>query len=315
MSALAGRYAGRVHAYEVWSEPNLRREWNSGFHPISATSYIELLRQGYNAVKAADPAAVVVSAGLAPTGFNDGVNAINDRLYLQALYAGGLAGLSDAVGAHPGGWANPPEATCCNAPSGVSTHFEDPSFYFLDTLNAYRSIMVNANDTNTAIWVTKFGWGTSEDTDPPSQTYLFMTYTSLDEQALYIPRAFELAAELGFVGPMFLFNLNGCEPSAYVSTEACYYSLIAPDGTARPAFDAVQGMDQDMGGAGPAATPTMTEIFAPTFTPPSDAAAPVATPTESIEALATATEALPTDVPPTEAPPVSDPAATEETSP
>jgi LysM repeat protein len=315
ISALAGRYAGRVHAYEVWSEPNLRREWNSSTHTISATSYIELLRQGFNAIKAADPAAVVVSAGLAPTGFNDGVNAINDRLFLQALYAGGLAGLSDAVGAHPGGWANPPEATCCNAPIGVTTHFEDPSFYLLDTLNAYRSVMMNANDGNTAIWVTKFGWGTSEDTDPPSQTYVFVTYTSLEEQALYIPRAYELGAELGFIGPMFLYDLNGCAPSAYVNTEACYYSLIGPDGAPRPALAAVQAIDKDAGAAGPAATPTATEIVAPTFTPPSDAAAPEASPTEAVVAPATATEAQPTDVPPTEAPPASDPAATEETSP
>ncbi len=311
MGALAGRYAGRVQAYEIWSEPNLRREWNSTAHPISATSYIELLRQGYNAVKAADPAAIVVSAGLAPTGFNDGVNAINDRLFLRGLYAGGLAGLSDAIGAHPGGWANPPESTCCNAPIGVTTHYEDPSFYFLDTLNNYRQIMVESNDGNTALWVTKFGWGTSEDTDPPSQTYVFVTYTSLDEQALYIPRAFHLGSELGFVGPMFLYNLNGCEPGSYFSSEACFYSLIGPDGAPRPAFEAVESIDTS-GAPLAEATATPTLIFAPTFTPVSEAVAPVveASPTTAVEIVAT-----PTTETPAETQPGSEPAATQETAP
>jgi LysM repeat protein len=314
VSALAGRYAGRVQAYEIWSEPNLRREWNSTAHPISATSYLELLRQGYNAVKTADPAAVVVSAGLAPTGFNDGVNAINDRLFLRSLYAAGLAGLSDAIGAHPGGWANPPDATCCAAPSGVTTHYEDRSFYFLDTLNDYRQIMVQNNDGNTAIWVTEFGWGTSEDTDPPSQTFVFVTYTSLEEQAAYIPRAFELGAELGFVGPMFLYNLNGCEPGSYFSSEACFFSLIGPDDTPRPALGAVESLDKT-GSAPPApVSPTATLIFAPTFTPIAEGATPVSAASPTTEATQDTTGAgtLPTDKP---ADTGAQPAATEEAGP
>ncbi|MBI5671488.1 MAG: LysM peptidoglycan-binding domain-containing protein [Chloroflexi bacterium] len=239
VTTLAQRYAGRVQAYEIWNEPNLRREWNSTIHSISAASYIELLRVGYAAVKAADPQAVVVSAGLAPTGYNDGVNAINDRLYLRELYAAGLAASSDAIGAHPQGWANPPDAICCAPSVGVTTHYEDPSFYFLNTLNDYREIMTANNDGNTAIWVTEFGWGTSEDTDPPSETYVFVTYTSLEEQAAYIPRGFEIGERLGFVGPMFLYNLNGCLPQL-PSAETCYYSLIGPEGAPRPAFSAVQ---------------------------------------------------------------------------
>ncbi len=239
VSLLAQRYAGRVQAYEIWNEPNLRREWNSTIHSISATSYIELLRVGYTAIKAADPSAVVVSAGLAPTGYNDGVNAINDRLFLRGLYTAGLASTSDAVGAHPQGWANPPDALCCAPAVGVETHYQDPSFYFLNTLNDYRQIMVDNQDGGTAIWVTEFGWGTSEDADPPSETNIFVSYTSLEEQASYLPRGFELGAELGFVGPMFLYNLNGCQ-AQLPSIESCYYSLIGPDGIPRPAFAAVQ---------------------------------------------------------------------------
>lgn len=242
---VAERYAGQVDAYEIWSEPNLRREWNSSVHAISAESYIDLLQQSYVAIKAVDPAATVVSAGLAPTGFNDGVNAINDRLFLQALYQNGLADVSDAIGAHPGGWANPPDSLCCQPAVGIETHYEDPSFYFLETLNDYRDIMLAAGDGNTPIWVTEFGWGTSEDTAAPSAIYVYVTYTSLAEQAIYTPRAFSLGQELGYIGPMFVNNLNGCqgEPG---NAEVCYYSLIGPNGSPRPVYNAVLALDKTL---------------------------------------------------------------------
>lgn len=242
---IAERYAGRVNAYEIWSEPNLRREWNSSVFGISAESYIDMLQQSYVAIKAVDEAAVVVSAGLAPTGFNDGVNAINDRLYLQALYQNGLADVSDAIGAHPGGWANPPDSVCCSPAVGIETHYEDPSFYFLDTLSDYRDIMVAAGDANTPIWVTEFGWGSSEDSAPPSAIYVYVTYTSLAEQAIYTPRAFSLGRELGYIGPMFVNNLNGCQAEPG-NSEVCYYSLIAPDGSSRPVYNALQALDMTL---------------------------------------------------------------------
>lgn len=243
VGALAQRYAGRVAAYEIWNEPNLRREWNSNIYPIRADHYVNLLSKAYAAIKSADADAKVISAGLAPTGFNDGVNAINDRVFLQDMYSNKVFDFSDAVGAHPGGWANPPQSTCCTAAEGVLTHFNDRSFYFLDTLNDYRQIMLRNSAGNTPIWVTKFGWGTSADTDAPGQANVFLTYTSLTEQATFDASAFEVAADLGFVGPMFLYNLNGCLSQAD-GFETCYYSLIGPDGTARPAFAAVQNLEK-----------------------------------------------------------------------
>lgn len=240
ISALATRYVGRVQAYEIWSEPNIRLNWScadaEGKAVMCSTRYIDLLSVGYAAVKAADPDALVISAGLAPTGWNDGKNGLADRQFLSDLYANGLANVSDAVGAHPLGWANPPDAVCCDAPAGVETHYQDPTFYFRNTLEDYRKIMVAANDSSTPIWVTKFGWGTSEDTAAPSSNNVYFTYTDLTEQATYDPRGFALGAELGFVGPMFLSNLNGCH--ALPGSAECYYSLIGPNG-ARPVFQVI----------------------------------------------------------------------------
>ncbi len=235
---LAQRYAGRVSAYEIWNEPNLRREWNSSIHPINAASYGDLLRGAYGAIKAADPFALVISAGLAPTGFDDGVNAVDDRKYLAELYAYGLTSISDAVGAHPFGFANPPEARCCDAPAGVATHYGHPSFYFLDTLYDYHAIMQANGDDDALIWVTAFGWGSSADMDAPSFNGQFVSDNSLAAQADYIPHAFELARGTQFVSVMILYNLNSCTARPD-NLEACYYSLFDPTGRVRPAYSAV----------------------------------------------------------------------------
>jgi hypothetical protein len=67
--AVAGRYPGRIAAYQIWNEPNLSREWgNSAPDPAG---YVELLHVCSEAIRAADPDAILISAGLAPTASND----------------------------------------------------------------------------------------------------------------------------------------------------------------------------------------------------------------------------------------------------
>jgi LysM repeat protein len=243
--ALAERYKGRVKAYEIWNEPNIRREWSG--RPLSAASYVEMLRLAYTSIKQADPDAIVVSAGLSPTGYNDGVNAINDRTFLKQAYAAGLASYSDAIGAHPNGWANPPDSTCCNASPGVSGWFNDRSFYFRDTLKDYRDIMTQNGDSGTFIWPTEFGWGSSEgvveDSSKVDPNFGFVRFTTQAQQAQYVPRAFELGRTLGYVGPMFLSNLNGCQAAGQQGSpefNACYFALLGTTGSPRPVYDAVK---------------------------------------------------------------------------
>jgi LysM repeat protein len=246
LSTLASRYQGKVAAYEVWERPNVRREWNG--KPISAASYVEMLRVAYAAIKTADSSAIVVSAGLAPTGFNDGLNAINDRVFLLQAYQAGLASYSDAIGVQPAGFANPPDTTCCAASPGVSGWFNDRSFYFRDTLADYRKIMTDSRDSGTFLWVTSFGWGASDGIIPDPTAvesfFGFVEFTDQREQAQYTARAFEIGKALGYVGPMFLSNLNACQTvsSASAPSEfaACYYSLLDPLGQSRPVYDAVK---------------------------------------------------------------------------
>ena len=226
LGALAERYNGIVHAYEVWLEPNLRANWNSSVHEFTPAAYLELLRQAYVTVKAADPAAVIVSAGLAPTE-GDSADALDDRDYLLALYEGGLTQVSDAVGAHPRSWANPPDALCCEPAEGVGAFFDAPNYYFLNTLSDYRGVMTQHGDSSTDIWITAFGWAAND-------AGTAVAPVSPEDQALYTARAYEIGAQLGFIGPMFVSSLNGCQ--AGTATSTCAYSLLTPDGEARPVY-------------------------------------------------------------------------------
>ncbi len=246
VSQLASHYQGKVLAYEIWNEPNIRREWSG--RPLSAASYVELLRQAYTALKKVDPSLIVVSAGLSPTGFNDGVNAIDDRVFLRQAYAAGLTSYSDAIGAHPNGWANPPDSTCCNASPGVSGWFNDRSFYFRDTLKDYRDIMTQNGDSGTFIWPTEFGWGSSEGVtaDPNSidPNFGFVKFTSQTQQGQYVQRGFELGRTLGYIGPMFLSNLNACQVFASQSdnpaSRDCFFSVLDASGQPRPVYNALK---------------------------------------------------------------------------
>ncbi len=254
---VAARYKGKVQAYEIWTEPNLRRSWiqpntSETTRPdgtkdistgMSSIRYIDLLKVGRDAIKAADSAALIISAGLAPTAWNDRINAIDDRVFLTALFDQGIATLVDGIGVQPDGFANPPDAVCCTQTPGVDSHFDNERFYFLGTINAYRKIANDKNARNVPFWVTRFGWGTAEGNTivAPDDDHRFMNYTSPAEQATYLTRAFAIGQQSGFVGGMFLYNLNGCQVN---NGEACYYSLVNSANAARPAFVAIQTANQ-----------------------------------------------------------------------
>ena len=85
LTALAQRYKGRIQAYEIWNEPNLDREW--GDKTPDPAAYTAMLKASYQAIKAADPQALVVSAGMSPTTTNN-AQAMPDLEFIRAMYAG-----------------------------------------------------------------------------------------------------------------------------------------------------------------------------------------------------------------------------------
>ncbi len=241
MGAMAAHFKGRVHAYEIWNEQNLQREWEGA--PLSAADYVRLLKGAYRAIKAADPNAIVVSGAPTPTGINDGVWAIDDRTYLQQMYNAGLKYYCDAVGAHPSGYANPPDVYYRGGDFDPNRGYDDhPSFFFRNTMEDYYRIMAANGDGGKRIWATEFGWPTVDGMGvPPSPGYEFAADINEQQQADYIVRAYTWARNWGHAGVMFLWNLNFW-PTTGPENEMAKYGIVRGDWSPRPAYIALKNM-------------------------------------------------------------------------
>ena len=77
LGAMAARYKDRVQAYEIWNEQNLHYEW--GNEQIDAARYVQLLAAAYQAIKAVDSRALVISGALTPAGSVPGEFALSQN--------------------------------------------------------------------------------------------------------------------------------------------------------------------------------------------------------------------------------------------
>ncbi len=229
-SALASRYKGRIAAYQIWNEPNLAREW--GGKAPNPEAYVELLKVGYQAIKRADPNAIVISAGMAPTTRWDKV-AMPDTEYLKRMYAAGAKPYFDALGAHGAGYKAPPEKD----PGEVAN---DPNFYNRGDPNCpgpacriycfrhvedLHQIMVNNGDTNKQVVVLEFGWTI----DPrPNSPYAWHAVTE-EQQADYFVRAYQYAKQnwkpwIGIMSLIYMPNIDWTEDD-----EQYWWSIALPN--------------------------------------------------------------------------------------
>ena len=226
----ASRYCGRVQAIEVWNEQNLWYEW--GGEPLDPGRYVQLLAAAYRAIKGACPGMIVVSGALTPTGAPAPL-AMDDVAYLSAMYRAGLRSYSDAIGAHPSGFNCPPDGDWRSV-SDAGAIYRGPfdnrhhSWCFRGTMEGYRNVMLANGDGAKRIWPTEFGWAVSGN---PHPGYEYAADNTADEQAAWTVRAYELARSWGWVGPMFLWNLN------FESGEQSAFKIYG-----RPTYDALRNM-------------------------------------------------------------------------
>jgi hypothetical protein len=237
LGALAAHCRGRLAgiAYEVWNEPNLEIEWG-GQSPDPAR-YVGLLKAAYPRVKAADPDARVVTAGLATTGgtLAEGKltttakgKAWNDLHYIQAMYNAGAKGYFDALGSHPYGFAYAPA--------------QDPTVPNVNGLCFRRAeqqhaVMAANGDGDTPIWATEFGWILDPTIDGLSCSWPGREWqiVSPQTQATYLVAAYGYAIQhWPWMGVMCMFNLDfgadyyqaGCPSGWSMCNEMRYYALV-----------------------------------------------------------------------------------------
>ncbi|HEY3341862.1 MAG TPA: hypothetical protein VGK81_07580 [Anaerolineae bacterium] len=231
----AARYKGKVSGYQVWNEPNLSREW--GGRAPDPAQYVTLLSGCYKAIKAADPAALVISAGLAPTG-NGLPDAIPDTQYLEQMYQAGAAPYFDLLGVHAPGFKAAPETS----PDVVAATpaLGGERFFAFRHVEDMRAIMEQHGDAGKQVAILEFGWTT----DPIHKDYAWF---AVDEQtkAQYMVHAFEWAKAhwQPWIGPMIALSLPEFDWTP--QNEQYWWSVIDPvypNTQTRPAYDALKQM-------------------------------------------------------------------------
>jgi PKD repeat protein len=190
-------------AYEIWNEPNLDYEW--GGRP-NAAQYTALLKAGYGGIKAGDPRAIVVSAGLATTGGSakdlalarqlyNAVEVVPDLTFLRTMYNNGAKGYLDALGSHPYGGPDAP-----GTPPGEASG----PIYFRRA-EEQHDVMLAYGDAS-PVWATEFGWVLETGCNLGEHEWMEVGEA---QQAEYLAAAYAYADEnWPWMGAMFLFNLD-----------------------------------------------------------------------------------------------------------
>ena len=213
---VATRYRGRVLGYVIWNEPNLSSDWG-GRRPDPA-AYVALLKAAYQAVKGADPHALVISAGLASTD-DQSATALDDRAYLEAMYGAGAGGYFDVLGAHPYGFAYSPDD-----PRGAHQGLN------MARVADLHDIMARHGDGAKPVWATEMGWTVDGKGASAWQT------VSEQQQAAYLARAFTRAGrDWPWLGMLSVWNLGDGADKAWDG-----YNLLDAAGGPRPAYRTLQ---------------------------------------------------------------------------
>jgi len=233
LEAMARRYRGRIHAYEIWNEPNLAREWGGQPDPVE---YVELLKIAYQRIKTADPEAIVISAGLSPTTRWDDM-AIPDTVFLQQMYDAGAALYFDVLGVHGAGYKAPPETDPAVVAADPVLHNGDPSsperkrVYCFRHVEDMREVMLQNGDGSKQVAVLEFGWTS----DPRPESPYHWHAVSEKEKADYLVRAYRYAGEnwQPWIGLMSLIYIADIE---WTPDNEQYWWAITEPGYPIPQF-------------------------------------------------------------------------------
>ncbi|MBI3974744.1 MAG: hypothetical protein HY332_25995 [Chloroflexi bacterium] len=243
---LAGRYRGKVQAYQTWNEPNMAVEWAMGpLWPDGPRDFVRLQKHAYEGVKAGDPGALVVFPALTPTGVGecdtcDRSFAIDERVYLDQVYqvnGGEIRRYFDVLGTHPYGYNNPP-GDWSDVKTVPTTSFKvHPSFYF-KRFTQLRDVMLKHGDDK-PVWFSEFGWSACFKAVP---AYEYCRDNSEADQARYLVEAFAMVrSSYPYVTNMFVWNLN-FQMVVTEHDQMWGFAVVRGDGSPRPAFTALKAM-------------------------------------------------------------------------
>ena len=180
IARLITRYPKQIHAIEMWNEPNLAIEWHD---TIDGPKYAQLLAIGYGVTKYLDPSIMVISAGIAPTGFNSLWTSVDDLSFLRGMLDHNAASVMDCIGAH------------ANGPDGVGD--------IQIVSERYYSLF----DQLKPVCLTEFGYALPAEGRAPQGFSWVMGHT-VARQVSTLVGGIKWARHSGYVRLVILWNLN-----------------------------------------------------------------------------------------------------------
>ena len=206
--AVAAHFRGKIAAYELWNEPNAAAFFAPAPDPAG---FVDLLKAAYPAVKAADPAAIVVTGGLAPI-IDFSTVTMDAVKFVRAMYAAGAQRFFDALGYHPY------QYTMKFSEGGY--HPNSP----INQLAAIRQAMVANGDGAKKVWATEYG-------EPSS-------VAGEAEQAAYLSDMLRKWQTLPYAGPVYVYTMRDRNSQSRDPEDTL--GIYRSDGTAKPASTVVE---------------------------------------------------------------------------
>jgi hypothetical protein len=211
-----------ITAWQIWNEPNLKAFFPGGTTQQKVQRYAYLLWISDEAIDSQDPRARVVLGGMAAHSFVAG--GVSGWDFLDRLYnITGIKDSFDAAALHPYGFT-------------LESVRND--------ITQFRTVMNEHGDTAKPLWITEFGWESSEPIDPPA------IGRGLQGQATMLRATYDL-----FLHKRSAWNLERTywyswrdPPPPDPPSEFCGFcamGLLTYDGIEKPAFNAFRSFADD----------------------------------------------------------------------
>ena len=239
--AFARRYGERIDYYQIWDEPNLASSWGGG--PVNPSAYADLLARAACAIRAADPGASILLAGLAPT-TETGPQNLSEIRYLERLYQVGAAPSFDVVAAKLYGFDTGPE-----------DRRVDESRLNLSRVVLLREVMVKHGDAGKAIWATQWGWNALP-VDWAGAPSIWGQTDEATQAAWSVKTLGRAREEWPWMGAMIIETLRpdklpAGSDSGALENPRWGFGLVAPDGNPRPVYRALGEWARSLPAAAP----------------------------------------------------------------
>ncbi|NOK60676.1 MAG: polymerase [Chloroflexi bacterium AL-W] len=240
VGAMAERYRGQVNYIQLWNEPNLAYEWN--WTTPDPEGFVELLRIGYIAAKAANPDVVILFPSLAPTDGLDRQAPMTELEYLDRVYAAGGDEYFDIMSAQAYGLGQPPDEhryVFLRRPGNWSWSRPIDTRIDVSRLVLLREVMERHGDYETSVWISEFGYNSAPEGVPGRNTWGEPVTEEVKGEYL-IGQLERARQEWPWVGVMNLWFLRWGGEQPDPNNPTPYFAIVDPDFNPLPAYTMIQ---------------------------------------------------------------------------